>query len=116
METTTFDIVSKNMRIPRSTGVFESHGSDPGSDRRKRPTTAAEVTAATPKRRAHERGNPAHREIVEAGGGEYVAGMLGDLVLFNSKKTRSTLAIPANQLTIEEVARKLLVSDKAFGV
>jgi hypothetical protein len=58
---------------------------------------------------------PKHRAIVEAGGGIYVRGMMGPLVLFNSPKTGSTLALPENELTPEAVALKLLVSNKAFG-
>lgn len=66
-------------------------------------------------RRERERCNVEHRSIVEAGGGEYVPGMLGDLVLFNSKQTRSTLALPEKSLTAEAVALKILTSNRQFG-
>ena len=57
----------------------------------------------------------AHRAIVEAGGGKYVRGMLGDLVLFDSPQTGSTLAIPEKHLTPANVAAKLKKSNRAFG-
>lgn len=58
--------------------------------------------------------NPEHKRIVEAGGGEYVPGMLGDLVLFNSPLTGSTLALSERDLTAEAVHAKIEASDKTF--
>jgi len=59
--------------------------------------------------------NKTHRRIVEAGGGIYVAGMLGPLVLFNSKATGSTLALPESHLTIKAVRARIAESDKTFA-
>ena len=56
-----------------------------------------------------------HRKIVEAGGGEYVPGMFGNLVLFNSLETGSTLALPESDLTSENVRQHILESNKVFG-
>lgn len=67
-------------------------------------------------RRRIELENFSHRKVVEEGGGEYVPGMMGDLVLFNSPQTRSTLALPEKELTAEAVACKILLSNKAFGL
>ncbi len=58
--------------------------------------------------------NEEHKRIVEAGGGVYVAGRMGDLVLFNSPKTRSTLALPENLLTSEAVALRIRESNLTF--
>jgi glycine cleavage system H lipoate-binding protein len=58
--------------------------------------------------------NREYKRIVEAGGGEYVTGMLGSLVLFNSPQTGSTLALPENLLTSEAVKSRILASNKAF--
>jgi hypothetical protein len=58
--------------------------------------------------------NEEHKRIVEAGGGEYVAGMLESLVLFNSPQTCSTLALPENRLTSESVRSRILASDAEF--
>lgn len=69
-----------------------------------------------PKRRAHEKDNPEHRAVVEAGGGAYVAGMMGELVLFNSPATGSTLALPENLLTKEAVECRIRESNAMFGV
>ncbi|MFZ1975639.1 MAG: hypothetical protein WAU89_22535 [Candidatus Acidiferrales bacterium] len=59
--------------------------------------------------------------IVEAGGGRYI-GVLKEvsekteaIVLFISRPTRSTLAIPISRLTIEAVRRQLAESDAAFS-
>ena len=59
--------------------------------------------------------NARHKRIVEKGGGIYVPGMMGDLVLFNSSKTRSTLALPENQLTAEAVRMRIAESDILFA-
>jgi hypothetical protein len=56
-----------------------------------------------------------HKLTVEEGGGEYVPGMMGDLVLFNSKQTGSTLALPEKLLTANAVARRIRTSDESFG-
>lgn len=72
-------------------------------------------TSSQVARRALERHNAGHCTTVEEGGGEYVPGMMGDLVLFNSKATGSTLALPEKELTAEAVARKILLSNKSFG-
>jgi len=60
--------------------------------------------------------NQQHCDIVETAGGEYVPGMLADLVLFSSRQTGSTLALPESQLTVEEVRRRIRASNDAFGV
>jgi hypothetical protein len=60
--------------------------------------------------------NEEHKRIVEEGGGVYVAGMFGPLVLFNSPLTRSTLAIPEKDLTPEAVRSRIVQSDKQFGL
>ena len=58
--------------------------------------------------------NARHRQIVEAGGGHYVPGMLGDLVLFNSPRTGTTLAVEEKYLTVEVVKTKIFASDREF--
>lgn len=73
-----------------------------------------EMKPSLPKRRI-ERVVLEHKMIVEYGGGEYVPGMLGDLVLFNSRQTGSTLALPEKELTVEAVARRILLSNQSFG-
>ena len=60
--------------------------------------------------------NNGHARIVEAGGGEYVPGMLGDLVLFNSPATGSTLALREADLTPEAVRQHIAESNARFGV
>lgn len=60
--------------------------------------------------------NDAHARIVGLGGGVYVPGMLGDLVLFNSPATGSTLALPASQLTPDAVRAHIAESNARFGV
>jgi hypothetical protein len=59
--------------------------------------------------------------IVENGGGRYI-GVLKQasqetevIVLFISRHTRSTLAIPISRLTVEAVRRQLAESDAAFS-
>jgi hypothetical protein len=59
--------------------------------------------------------------IVEAGGGRYI-GVLKKvpqkseaIVLFISPKTKSTLAIPISQLTVEAVRKQLAESNAAFS-
>lgn len=58
--------------------------------------------------------------IVEAGGGRFI-GMLKKvpekseaIVLFISRETKSTLAIPISQLTVEAVREQLAESNAAF--
>jgi hypothetical protein len=60
--------------------------------------------------------NKRHQHIVEEGGGVYVPGMVGTLVLFNSPQTRSTLALPEKDLTPEMVCSTILKSNKQFGL
>jgi len=60
--------------------------------------------------------NHQHRDIIEAGGGIYVPGMMADLVFFNSKETGSTLAISEHHLTSEAVRTKIAYSNAAFGI
>jgi hypothetical protein len=59
--------------------------------------------------------------IVEAGGGRFI-GVLKKvpekseaIVLFISPKTKSTLAIPISQLTVEAVRKQLAESNAAFS-
>ncbi|MFZ0580491.1 MAG: hypothetical protein WAN72_17470 [Candidatus Acidiferrales bacterium] len=59
--------------------------------------------------------------IVEAAGGGYI-GVLkeagekaGVIVLFTSRRTRSTLAIPITRLTVEAVRTQIAESDAAFS-
>lgn len=59
--------------------------------------------------------NETHKAIVEAGGGIYVHGMMGPLVLFNSPATGSTLALPEDRLTTEAVRERIAESNKEFG-
>lgn len=59
--------------------------------------------------------NPRHKQIVEAGGGHYVPGMLGDLVLFNSPRTGTTLAVEEQYLSSEVVKTKIFASDREFA-
>lgn len=59
--------------------------------------------------------NPQHKDIVEMGGGQYVPGTLGDLVLFNSPATGSTLAVSENDLTSDLVRAKIAESDAIFA-
>ena len=58
--------------------------------------------------------NKEHKAIVEAGGGIYVAGMFGPLVLFNSPKTGSTLALQENLLTSSAVRNRIRESNLEF--
>lgn len=60
--------------------------------------------------------NDGHARIVAMGGGEYVPGMLGDLVLFNSPATGSTLALHEADLTPEAVRQHIAESNAKFGV
>lgn len=80
----------------------------------------AEGIAASVQRRAarHARvsWNDNHARIVALGGGEYVPGMLGDLVLFNSPATGSTLALHEADLTPEAVRQHIAESNARFGV
>lgn len=78
-------------------------------------TMLNERFVASNRRSNHE--DPAHRAIVEAGGGVYVRGMLmGELVLFNAPATGSTLAVKICDLTVENVRAKIIASNKKFGV
>jgi len=66
-------------------------------------------------------GEPAFSSIVAAGGGSYVGVLkeipnkMESLVLFNSPRTRTTLAIPISHLTAEAVREHLAESDAAFA-
>ena len=60
--------------------------------------------------------NITHKEIVEAGGGIYVPGMLGGLVLFNSPTTGSTLALPICFLSAASVRKQIAESDARFSI
>ena len=60
--------------------------------------------------------NASHKAIVEQGGGVYVAGMLGNLVLFNSPATDSTLALLESELTADRVAEHIAESNAKFEV
>ena len=60
--------------------------------------------------------NVEHKRIVEEAGGIYVPGMLGNLVLFNSAATGSTLALPEDRLTVETVRKHIAESNARFGV
>ena len=75
---------------------------------------AQQIVQRNEERRSNHE-NAGHKRIVEAGGGRYVRGMLGDLVLFDSPQTGSTLAIPEKDLTPANVAAKLKKSNRAFG-
>lgn len=61
---------------------------------------------------------PAHAQIVEEGGGDYVCSnaMNDGLVLFNSRQTGSTLALPEKDLTPEAVRVHIVESNCKFGV
>jgi len=66
-------------------------------------------------------GESAFSSIVAAGGGRYVGVLkeipdkMESLVLFNSPRTRTTLAIPISHLTVEAVREHLAESDAAFA-
>jgi hypothetical protein len=60
--------------------------------------------------------NSEHKRIVEDGGGIYVAGMMGNLVLFNSPDTGSTYAIPDVELTADRVREHIAEMDAKFKV
>ena len=60
--------------------------------------------------------NAQHARIVALGGGIYKPGMLGDLVLFDSPATRSTLALHEADLTPDAVRRHIAESNAKFGV
>jgi hypothetical protein len=85
------------------------------NDSTQRPDQAI-VTGPTP-----DLGEPAFSSIVAAGGGSYVgvlkeiADKMESLVLFNSPRTRTTLAIPISHLTAEAVREHLAESDAAFA-
>jgi len=52
--------------------------------------------------------------IVRQGGGHYV-GMMGNLVLFNSPTTGSTLALKESDLTSDAVRKQITESNLKFG-
>ncbi len=66
-------------------------------------------------------GEPAFSSMVAAGGGSYVGVLkeipdkMESLVLFNSPRTRTTLAIPISHLTAQAVREHLAESDAAFA-
>jgi hypothetical protein len=80
-------------------------------------------------RRHDERGSSMPRtlseaemcSIVETGGGRYVGvmneipGKVESIVLFTSRQTRSTLALPSSRLSVEAVREQLAKSDAAFN-
>lgn len=57
-----------------------------------------------------------HRTIVEEAGAVYEVGMMGDLVLFTSLQTGSTLALPEKDLTVLNVRRHVAESNAKFGI
>jgi hypothetical protein len=57
--------------------------------------------------------NEEHKRIVEAGGGIYVPGMMGDVVLFNGAYN-NTLGLHEKDLNPEAVRAKVLDSNAAF--
>jgi hypothetical protein len=80
------------------------------------PRDQAIVTGPAP-----DLGESAFSSIVAAGGGSYVGVLkeipdkMESLVLFNSPRTRTTLAIPISHLTAEAVREHLAESDAAFA-
>lgn len=60
--------------------------------------------------------NQQHRRIVEEAGGIYVPGMQGDLVLFNSRETGSTMGMTENELNVPAVRDHIAESNARFGV
>ena len=72
--------------------------------------------AARHAQHARDGWNDNHARIVARGGGIYKPGMLGDLVLFNSPATGSTLALHEADLTPEAVRRHIAESNAKFGV
>jgi hypothetical protein len=54
------------------------------------------------------------RACVEEGGGIWVGIQSGTLVLFNSKKTGSTLALKTTEITPEAVRRRIKNSNEQF--
>ena len=60
--------------------------------------------------------NMEHKRIIEEAGGVYVPGMLGNLVLFNSAETGSTLALPEDRLTVDTVRKHIVESNARFGI
>lgn len=58
--------------------------------------------------------NKKHKQIVEESGAEYVPGMFGNLVLFNSYQTKSTLALSEDQLSVEAVRAHVAESNAKF--
>ena len=80
------------------------------------PLDQAFVTGLSP-----DLGESAFCSIVAAGGGRYVGVLkeipdkMESLVLFNSPRTRTTLAIPISHLTVEAVREHLAESDAAFA-
>jgi hypothetical protein len=80
------------------------------------PRNHAIVTGSAP-----DLGESAFCSIVAAGGGSYVGVLkeipdkMESLVLFNSPRTRTTLAIPISHLTVEAVREHLAESDAAFA-
>jgi hypothetical protein len=80
------------------------------------PRAQAIVTGPT-----QDLGESAFSSIVAAGGGSYVGVLkeipdkMESLVLFDSPRTRTTLAIPISELTAEAVREHLAESDAAFA-
>jgi len=58
--------------------------------------------------------NESHKRIIEQAGAVYVPGRFGELVLFNSSETGSTLALPESELTVEAVKRHVQESNVKF--
>lgn len=63
-----------------------------------------------------QRVNPDHKKVVEAGGGVYEPSGIPGMVMFDSPKTGSTLAIKECDLTPEAVRRIIKKSNEAFGI
>ena len=61
-----------------------------------------------------EKVNPVHKAIIEEAGACYEPGMMGDLVLFTSFQTGSTLAIKESDLTVDAVRDHLALSNLKF--
>jgi hypothetical protein len=59
--------------------------------------------------------NPEHKAVIEEAGAIYEPGLLGDLVLFTSLQTGSTMAISISKLTVDEVKKHILESNARFG-
>lgn len=76
-----------------------------------------EANAARNCARMPQKINLRHKAIIEAGGGIYEPGLaLDTLVMFDSPETGSTLCLPENLLTADNVRAKIRKSNRDFGV